>query len=221
MLIAVLGVTLVLFLRSLLGAVEIERQDNLTAAAQAVWGGLFTTLSFLTTTGYESRDWRTMQLWSDLPAPGTILMGLAVMGGGIATTAGGVKLLRLYALYRHGLREMDLLVHPSAVLRRGQGDRLISTDGARIAFVFLLLFLISIALVMIGLAATGLDFQSSLTAAIAGLTTTGPLLQTLGNGVRYGDLDGAALAILCIAMIAGRMEGLVIVALLNPALWRR
>lgn len=220
MLITVLGVTLVLFLRSFLGAAEIDRQDNLVASLQAVWGGLFTALSFLTTTGFESRDWRTMQLWSDLPAPGAILMGMAVMGGGIATSAGGVKLLRLYALYRHGLREMDLLVHPSAVLPRGRGERQISTDGARIAFVFLLLFLIAVALAAIGLAATGLDFLSSLTAAIAGLTTTGPLLQTLDNGLRYSDLGGPALSILCVAMIVGRMEVLVIVALLNPALWR-
>ena len=101
-----------LFLRSFVGAVEIDRQDNLAAALQAIWGSLFTVLSFLTTTGFESHDWRTMQIWSDLPDPGTILLGVAVMGGGIATTAGGVKLLRLYALYRHGLREMDKLDPP-------------------------------------------------------------------------------------------------------------
>ena len=73
MLISVLGVTLLLFLRSFVGASDIDRQDNISAAARAIWGSLFTVLSFLTTTGFESRDWRTMQLWSDLPAPGTIL----------------------------------------------------------------------------------------------------------------------------------------------------
>ena len=155
MLISVLGVTAVLFLRSFVGAVEIDRQDNLVAALQAIWGSVFTVLSFLTTTGFESHDWRAMQLWSDLPEPGIILLGVAVMGGGIATTAGGIKLLRLYALYRHGLREMDKLVHPSSLGRRGQGDALISRGGARIAFIFLMLSLIALALVMLALAATG------------------------------------------------------------------
>ena len=70
MLISVLGVTAVLFLRSFVGAAEIDRQDNLAAALQAIWGSLFTVLSFLTTTGFESHDWRAMQLWSDLPDPG-------------------------------------------------------------------------------------------------------------------------------------------------------
>jgi trk system potassium uptake protein len=220
MLISVMGVTTLLFLRSFIGASEIGRQDNIEAGLRAIWGGVFTILSFLTTTGYESRDWLTMQLWSNLPAPGVILLGVAVMGGGIATTAGGVKLLRLYALYRHGLREMDVLVHPSSVWAHGQGENLITARGARVAFVFLMLFLISIATVMILLTATGLAFENSLTLAIAGLTTTGPLISTLGDGSSYAELTGAAQAILCVAMIVGRMEALVLIALFNPAFWR-
>ena len=143
------------------------------------------------------------------------------MGGGIATTAGGIKLLRLYALYRHGLREMDKLVHPSSVGRRGQGDALISRGGARIAFIFLMLMLIALALVMLALAATGLSFARSLALAVAGLTTTGPAIRTLGDGLGYDDLSGAARAIFCVAMIVGRIEALVIIALFNPVYWRR
>lgn len=220
MLISVLGVTFLLFLRSFIGAAEIDRQDNIAAALQAIWGSLFTVLSFLSTTGFESHDWRAMQIWSGLPDPGTILLGVAVMGGGIATTAGGVKLLRLYALYRHGLREMDLLVHPTSLGRRGKGDRLISERGPRIAFVFMMLFLISLALVMIALSATGISFDHSLTLSVAALTTTGPAIRTSGDGLTYGDLSGLAQGILCIAMIVGRMEALVIVALFNPSYWR-
>ena len=221
MLISVLGVTAVLFLRSFVGAAEVDRQDNLAAALQAIWGSLFTVLSFLTTTGFESHDWRAMQLWSDLPDPGMILLGVAVMGGGIATTAGGVKLLRLYALYRHGLREMDKLIHPSSLGRRGQGDQMISEGGPRIAFIFLMLFLTALALAMLALSATGLSFERSLGLAIAGLTTTGPAIATFGDGLVYGDLSAAAQVIFCAAMIVGRMDALVIVALFNPTWWRQ
>lgn len=221
MLICVLGVTALLFLRSFIGAVDIARQDNLVAAAQAVWGSLFTVLSFLTTTGFVSHDWRAMQLWSGLPDPGIMLLGVAAMGGGIATTAGGIKLLRLYALYRHGLQEMDVLVHPKSIGRHGQGDRHTSRRGSRIAFVFLMLFLSSIALVMIVLSALELDFETSLTLSIAALTTTGPVIGTLGTGLGYGDLGTAARLVLCVAMIVGRMEALVLLALFNPAYWRQ
>ena len=220
MLISVTAVTAFLFLRAFAGATEIERQGNILAAARAVWGSLFTVLSFLTTTGFESRDWLTMQLWSNLPAPATILLGVAVMGGGVATTAGGVKLLRLFALYRQGVREMDLLVHPNSVQPLGTRATPVSQQGARIAFVFLALFLVSIALVMIALTLTGLSFERSLTLSVAGLTTTGPLIRSLGDGLGYADLSDAALAVLCGAMIVGRMEALVLIALFNPAYWR-
>ncbi|MBP7241797.1 potassium transporter TrkG [Amaricoccus sp.] len=220
MLISVLGVTLLLFLRSFIGASEIDRQDNLVAAARAIWGSLFTVLSYLTTTGFESTDWRSMQLWSDLPNPGAILLGVAVMGGGIATTAGGIKLLRLYALYRNGQREMALLIHPSSVLSHGRGPNAITDRGARVAFAFLMMFLVSIAIVMVALTAIGLAFEDGLALAIAALTTTGPAIDALSDGIRYSGMPDAALAVLCAAMIVGRMEVLVLVALFNPALWR-
>lgn len=220
MLISVLGITTLLFLRSFAGAAEIARQDQIVAAARAVWGSLFTVLSFLTTTGFESRDWTAMRLWSDLPDPGTILLGVAVMGGGVATTAGGVKLLRLYALYRQGQRELDLLIHPSSVWPHGQGDFAITARGARIAFVFLMLFLTSIALAMIALTLVGLSFQQALALAIAGVTTTGPAIRVLGDGLAYADLSDGALAILGAAMLVGRIEPLVLIALCNPAWWR-
>ena len=76
MLISVVAITLLLFLRSFAGATEVDRQDNLVAALRAVWGSLFTVLSFLTTTGFESQDWRTMQLWSHLPDPGIVLLAV-------------------------------------------------------------------------------------------------------------------------------------------------
>ncbi|PZQ48597.1 MAG: potassium transporter TrkH [Rhodovulum sulfidophilum] len=221
MLICVLGVALVLYLRAFAGAAEAGPRHDLAGALAALWGGIFTSLSFLTTTGYTSVDWHGTELWSELSRPGTILMGLAVMGGGIATTAGGVKLFRIYVLYRHGLRELDLLTHPSSVARRGRGEQVITGKGARIAFIFLMLFLIAIALGMIGLSATGLSFEQSLTFAIAALTTTGPLAATLGEAGRYAALDDVALAILGAAMIVGRIETLVVVALFNPSFWRR
>lgn len=220
MLISVVGVTLILFLRSFIGAVEIDRQGQIDSALRALWGSIFTVLSFLTTTGYESHDWRTMQIWSGLPDPGTILLGVAVMGGGIATTAGGVKLLRLYALYRHGLREMDKLVHPSSLGRHGEGDQLISEEGPKIAFVFLMLFLVTLAILMIALSATGLGFEESLTLSVASLTTTGQALNLVGGDFGYSDLGAAGRAIFGIGMIVGRMEVLVVIALFNPSFWR-
>ena len=95
------------------------------------------------------------------------------MGGGGATTAGGVKLLRVYALYLNGLREMDHLIHPSAV--SGESDRAqrIQRGGAFIAWISFMMFALSLALITVVLTAMGTGFEDALVLSIASLSTTG------------------------------------------------
>ncbi|MFT5160072.1 MAG: trk system potassium uptake protein TrkH [Paracoccaceae bacterium] len=219
-LVAVLPI--LLFLRHWLGAFEVNDQENAPAAFQALWGAVFTTLSFLTTTGFESESWAAAQDWSGLPTSGIILLGLAVMGGGVATTAGGIKLLRVYALYKHGVREMQKLSFPSSIGGAGRSARFIRREGAYVAWMFFMLFAISTALTMLALSMTGLNFETSLVFAVSALSTTGPLASAvLENGTTYAQLDDWARGILGVAMVLGRLETLAIIALLNPDFWRR
>ncbi len=84
-----------------------------------------------------------------------------------------------------------------------------------------MLFLIAAAVVMYALALTGLGFVRSLSLAVAGLTTTGPAMAALGDAAVYREMTATARAIFCAAMIVGRMEVLVIIALFNPIYWRQ
>ncbi|MEO1551122.1 MAG: potassium transporter TrkG, partial [Pseudomonadota bacterium] len=186
----------------------------------AYWGGLFTVGAFLTTFGLESRDWEAAQDWSGLPNSSIILLGLAMMGGGIATTAGGVKLLRVYSLYKHGLREMRRLIHPNSVGGAGMTARRIRREGAYIAWIFLMLFALGIAASMLLLSVQGLEFEASLVLSVAALTNTGPAITVLEPAVNIGALSSGQLAVVSLIMVLGRMETLVVVAFLNPSLWR-
>lgn len=217
----VVGVPLLLFARHWVGALEVSDAENPYQGVRAFWGAMFTVMSFLTTTGFESADWDTAQNWSGLGTPGLILMGLALTGGGVATTAGGVKLLRVYALYLHGLREMERLVHPSSVSGRGHKKRRIQRDGAYIAWIFFMLFALSLALITVVLAVLGVDFENAIVLSIASLSTTGPLIEIASeNPVDLVELGPWAKAVLSAAMVLGRLETLAIIALLTPDLWR-
>ncbi len=220
-LVLVLSVPLLLFLRHWLGAYDVDQEDNLLTGLRAFWGAIFTVMSFLTTTGFVSADWSTAQSWSGLTTPGLILLGLAMVGGGVATTAGGVKLLRVFALYRQGLREMEKLVHPSSVSgARGLGRRL-QRQGAFIAWVFFMLFALSLAAIGLAFSALGVTFEEAMVLAVAGLTNTGPLTQmAVQDGISLATLTPAAKAVFAGAMVLGRMETLAIIALLSPQLWR-
>lgn len=213
--------TLVLFARQFLGAAGRGAGNDALAALGAMWGSAFTLASFLSTTGFVSGDWAGTRLWSGLPPPGLALAGLAFLGGGVATTAGGVRLLRIYALYRHSAHEMQKLLHPSLVGGRGNEARRIRTEGAYAAWLALMLLLGALALFLAALSIAGVDFEPALILTVAALSTTGPLADMVTAGpIRYSDLSDTVRGILAGAMVIGRLELLAVIALLAPSAWR-
>lgn len=217
----VCGVPLLLFLRHWIGALEVSGPNDIAQALRALWGSAFTVLSFLSTAGFESADWQTARDWSGLRTPGLILMGLAMVGGGVATTAGGVKLLRVYALYLHGQREVERLIHPSSVGRASGSGRRIRRQGAYIAWIFFMLFAMTLTALTAALALFGQDFEAALILALSGLSTTGPLIHTASEDpIRLVQLGTGAKLVYAAAMVLGRLETLALIALLNPAVWR-
>ncbi|MFB2532892.1 potassium transporter TrkG [Paracoccus sp. p3-h83] len=199
--------------------------QNLAEAARTAWAGAFTALSFLTTTGFEARDFALARGWSGLSAPGLMLAGLAITGGGVATVAGGVKLLRVAALMMHGRHELDRLLHPAVVPGGGRIARRLRSEAAFLAFLFFMLFAAAIAVVTALVSLSNLAFLQAMMLSISALSNTGPLAAVSGalTGVGAPSWSGLAdmtKAVLAGAMVLGRLETLAILALFNRELWR-
>ncbi|MEM9736149.1 MAG: potassium transporter TrkG, partial [Pseudomonadota bacterium] len=223
MLLFLVGITtLALFARHWLGALTVDDSEPLSDAFTALWGNIFTTLSFLSTTGFESASWEASRNWSGLSNPGLFLLALATVGGGAATTAGGVKLIRAFALMRHGYREIERLAQPASIIGVGSDMRGIMRRGAAIAWTFVMLFFMAILFTVLALTATGMKFDTALIAATAALTNTGPAMAAVTvDGRTFADLTSPAQSILAMAMIAGRMEMLALIALIRLDTWRK
>ncbi|MTH77186.1 TrkH family potassium uptake protein [Paracoccus aestuariivivens] len=237
----VLMVASMLFLRHFIGAIGVSPggarglMDTLDSAASAAWGGIFNGLSYLTTTGWNSVEWQGARNWSGISSPGLMLAGLAIMGGGVATTAGGVKLLRVYALARHSERELEKIVHPASVGGGGRMARRLRREGAYLAFIFFMLFACSLAVILILISLQQIEFDSATILSVAALTNTGPLAGVIpltptfqGSAGMAGapwegwaGLPAMTKAILAGAMILGRIETLALLALLSPEYWRK
>ncbi|MEX0287091.1 MAG: potassium transporter TrkG, partial [Paracoccaceae bacterium] len=175
----------------------------------------------LPTAGFESANWNDpKQLWGR-GTPGLTLVGWELSGGGVATSAGGVKLLRVFALYLNGGREIDRLIYPSSVSGAGGGNRRIQSDGAFIAWIFLMMFALTAAVFNLLLAAMGAGFEQAMVLTVAALSTTGPLIELATDiSIRIVDLSAGAKLTMCAAMVIGRLETLAIIALITPSLWR-
>ncbi|SLN37138.1 Trk system potassium uptake protein TrkH [Roseivivax jejudonensis] len=216
-----IGVPTALFLRHWLASFDVGDEENLIAGARAFWGALFTAFSFLTTTGFESADWERAQDWSGLETPGLVLMGLAIIGGGVATTAGGVKLLRVYILFLTGKRELELLIHPRSVGRSSLLSRRTRREGAFIAWVFFMIFALTLTAVMLALSATGLRFEPAFVVTIAALTNAGPLVTFATDmPIALAQFSAETKLVFAFAMILGRLEVLALAVIVTPELWR-
>lgn len=195
---------------------------TMAQGVQAFWGTLFTGASFLSTTGFESNGWFLAGFWSGLKVPGLALLGFAMIGGGVATTAGGVKLMRVFALWQHLKREAELLVMPNSVGGKGVHGRRIRQQGAYIAWLLFMLFAMSLAVIMCALALTGVQFENAMALAVAALSNCGPLAAVATQTpVSFTQVGGVAQIILGAAMVAGRIEALALIAVLNSDLWRK
>lgn len=213
--------TLALMLRHWVATIESPGPETLATGFVALWGAVFTSLSFLTTTGFESASWELTQGWSGRANPAMILLSLAAIGGGAATTAGGIKLIRAYAMLTHAGHELRRIAHPHSIAGTGLGAHGLRREGAMIAWTFMMLFALGFVVFLLLLTASGMEFTAALFAATAALSNTGPLFAMVAERPEgFAALGDPQRVILAMAMLLGRIEILVAIILLNPDSWR-
>ena len=201
---------------------EIRGLERVSEALHAVWGMVFTASSFLSTAGFESSFMKLGNTAGGFWFPELILAMLALCGGGVATTAGGVKLVRVLALARMTQMELSRLVYPSAVSMSSGLGRNLKVSGQEYAWIVFSIYCVSLALYMLAFSYVGASFKEAAVISVAALTTTGPLAPAiLSDGFAYSELGPVAKGLLASAMILGRLELLTAIALFNPSLWRR
>ena len=143
-------------------------------------------------------------------------MGLCLFGGGVATTAGGVKLLRISILFSAFSNETEKLLHPSAVIVKKSNTMKDFEISVFMAWIFFMLFMVSTASLTIILTVFELQFEDALLLAVACLTTTGPIIEMVDvNYFRISDLSIFSKTALIIGMVLGRLEILVALSLIT------
>ncbi len=177
---------------------------------------VFQAVSVMTTTGYTSEAYT---LWPALSQ--AVLFVLMWVGGSAGSTSGGPKVIRLLVLVKHGLKEINQVLHPRAVQIVRIGDRPVSERVFAAVAGFVFLYLTAWFVSVVVLAATGLDVVTATSAAIASLGNIGPGFGAIGPGHTFAPLPAAAKLYLSFLMIVGRLEVLFVLVLFHPAFWER
>ncbi|MEW6745568.1 MAG: TrkH family potassium uptake protein [Planctomycetota bacterium] len=195
-------------------ALWVARPEGTASTGQTVRDSTFQVVSIVTTTGYATADFGAWPKFC-----GFLLLSLMCVGACAGSTGGGMKIFRLMVFVRFGLREIQRLLQPRAVIAIKMGGRSVADEIVdSITGFFVLWFLVLFAAMAI-LQVLGIEFLTSVSAVVACLSNIGPGLGAVGPTGDYGFLPGAAKWLLSFCMLFGRLELYSVLVLLLPSTW--
>ncbi|CUH65627.1 Trk system potassium uptake protein TrkH [Thalassovita gelatinovora] len=177
---------------------------------------VFNITSIITGTGYASADYMA---WGNLLI--TVFFFTGLIGGCAGSTACSIKIFRYQILLASIKAQLKKTRSPNGVFVPRYDGRKISDDALNSVMSFFVFFLVTLGLLSVVLGMTGLDFITAVSGAASALANIGPGLgDTIGPAGTFADLNDTAKWVLSLAMLIGRLELLVVYAMLTVAFWR-
>ncbi len=191
--------------------------------AQALHYAAFNVTSLATTTGFATADWNPWPF-----AAHAVIIGVMFVGGSAGSTAGGLKVVRVWMAVKVMLSEVERAFRPQVVRPVRVGRTIIDGDLklATVAYVlgYILVFIVGAGAVMLleqwfnqpG----ACDFPTAASASVACLSNVGPGIARVGAVGDYGWMTAGSKVILSLLMVLGRLEIFPIIVLFNRRFWR-
>lgn len=182
--------------------------DALTQAA-------FNVISIVTTTGFATADYGT---WG--PGAVALIFVLICIGGCTGSTSGGLKIFRFEIMLRSTVKQLRSLLYPHGIFQTTYMGKPFGDEVRTSVMVFASLFVASVTLLALALAATGVDFATSISGAATAIANVGPGIgPVIGPAGNFAPLPDAAKWALCAGMLFGRLEIFTVLVLLTPHFW--
>jgi trk/ktr system potassium uptake protein len=183
---------------------------------QALREALFNIVSITSGTGYASVDY--MQ-WGGFLVMLFFFIGL--IGGCAGSTACSIKIFRYQLLFSSVWVQIQRIRSPNGVfVPRFQGRR-VDNEVLSSVMSFFVFFIVTIGVVAVGLALTGLDMITSVSGAATAVANVGPGLGSeIGPAGNFAGLNDTAKWMLTVAMLIGRLELMAVYAILTVQFWR-
>lgn len=215
----VLGAVLIIAACLFFGNVEPRNLSGDTLKAYSVEEALrdsaFQVVSLVTTTGFATTDYLVWPIFCQV-----LLLLLMLIGSCTGSTSGGIKVIRILALFRFTENELNKLAHPQAVERIKMNGVSIENDVLRGVTSFFVVYWLSCLIGTLLISINGYDILTSFSAAITALSNVGPGFSLVGPAYNFGFMDDFSLSVLSVLMIMGRLELFTILLLFVPRFWR-
>lgn len=191
-------------------------KGGLFSIGEAIRYGTFQMVSVMTTTGFVTTDY---DRW---PYAVQVLMLLYMFIGGMSgSTAGGMKVVRQYMLFRIAQYKVESLFRPETVRRFKLGERDVGAPAAIMVLCYFLILVVIAAFSTLFFTMDGIDPETSLS-----LSTL--FINNIGIGFRMASpmescafLSDFSLIYSSLLMIFGRLEFFAVLAIMVPAFWQK
>lgn len=179
---------------------------------------LFAVTTLQSCTGFATVD------YDQWPAGVKIILLLLLFVGGCAgSTGGAIKVARFVILAKLLWREVNASVSPRSVKLLKMDGNVIKPETAYqvLIFFFFYLLIAGIGTMLVGLLMPYQSIVTSFSAVLACMANAGPGLDLVGPVMNYSSQSPAAMWVLSMLMILGRLELFSILVLLSPSFWIR
>lgn len=191
----------------------VSQGENLSTALHLA---VFNVVSVVSTSGFAAGDYSS---WGSFALMFFFLLMFA--GGCSGSTSGGFKIFRYQLTWLLVRNQFLTLVHPRAVRMQKYNSSPINEGLITSLIAFAFCFFALIAFLALALSFMGLDFLTSLSAAVTSVTNVGPGLGAeIGPAGNFAFLPNAAKWLLGLGMLLGRLEILTLVVIFTPTFWR-
>ncbi|MBL4785339.1 MAG: TrkH family potassium uptake protein [Cohaesibacteraceae bacterium] len=181
--------------------------------------GFLTSISIITTTGYEARSAGSTVL------PILLVLPLLFIGGSIFSTSGGMSMYRLGAMLVQAGREVARLVYPHSIRGSKFGSQHYDIQLMKAIWSYFLIAVLTVSVFSALLGLLGMSFEPSLTATITMFTNAGPFYATgWSEGQDWphlSELHPVQKLTLLLTMLAGRLDVIVLFGAVNLTFWRQ
>ena len=177
---------------------------------------LFNITSIISGTGYASVDY---MLWGAFPV--AIFFFIGLIGGCAGSTSCSIKIFRFQLLFASIGAQLRKTRSPHGVFTPRYAGRPVGDGILNSVMTFFMLFVVTLGILAVALAMTGLDFITSVSGAATALGNIGPGLgDTIGPAGNFSTLNDTAKWLLATGMLIGRLELMAVYVIFTVQFWR-
>lgn len=177
----------------------------------------FNVVSITTDTGFASTDYMKWGLFTQ-----TIFIIFALTGGCTGSTSGAIKTFRWQVILAFIKKSLINLTEPNRILPVKIGMLTVNQSIISSVFLFVSAFALSIVVLTILVAMTGVDFTTAFSGIVACITNSGPGVGNIvGPAGSFAPLSDFAKYVCSFAMLLGRLEVLTVIVVFTKNFWHK